>query len=461
MMIFYEVATESEKPEGKLVNWNGICNNCCSMVIHNAAHHNYTEQSMLTKPSSFTSPRDNSKLAIAMVVRRPKRRMVAVLLVLLSYLWQSKQKVGAVVLPDWIIRISQAVPVAGKLFPPAQGLVARYREATDFPLQNVAVMSPQKSVRKHAQKLTNCLLWGNWFRRCLQRRRPLKNIIVPFEPQYLEDPTNGTLFEKLLLEVLEERNVGTSAVFAEPGIGKSVAAVLAVLKAEVNQSHMTVLLRGEFSQNLRKFFRTTDAAVALKVARPFFTRMAQHGIRLTFIIDNAFDNGIENSKSAVMELTRFAFDSGHHLIIIAQTEEGADEIGDLNGARTRIAPQQNGKRAEDYRWGEDLASQYLNKTVLAESKNRNSTVADIREEWLNATRMRDRFGGWNPTIMSLYVRGYLQLGEEPPTRGRLLFLGFFLSLELCYFHVSCDTFMLFPVLCFTLLCGSWKLRCMD
>ena len=202
-------------------------------------------------------------------------------------------------------------------------------------------------------------------------------------------------------------------MFAEPGIGKSVAAVLAVLKTEVNQSHMTVLMRGVFSHNLREFFRTTDAAVALKVARLFFSRMAQHGIRLTFIIDNAFDNGIDNSKSAVMELTRFAFDCGHHLVIIAQTEEAADEIGDLNGPRTRLAPQQTGKRAEDFRWGEDLASQYLNKTVLAESKKRNSTVAEIRREWLNATRVRDRFGGWNPTIMSLYVRGYLQFGEEP------------------------------------------------
>ena len=31
---------------------------------------------------------------------------------------------------------------------------------------------------------------------------------------------------------------------------------------------------------------------------------------------------------------------------------------------------------------------------------------------------------------------------------------------LCYFHVSCDTFMLFPALCFTLLRGSWKWCCM-
>ena len=385
-----------------------------------------------------------------MVVRRPKRRMVAVLLVLLSYLWQTKQNVG-VVLPDWIIRI--AAPVAGGLFPQARSLVERYREAADFPLQNVAVMSPQKSVRKHAERLTNCLLWGNWFRRGLRSRRPLKNIIMPFEPKYLDDPTTGTLFEKLVLDILEEKNVGTSAVFAEPGIGKSVAAVLAVLNAEVNQSHMTVLLRGEFQQNLKDFFRTPDAAVALKVAQPFFACMAQRGVGLTFIIDN----GIDNSKSAVMELTRFAFDCGHHLIIIAQSEKGAGEIGDLNGARTRIAPQQNGKRAEDYRWGEDLASKYLNKTVLAESKKRNSTVADIRREWLNATRMRDRFGGWNPVIMSYYVRGYRQLGEEPPTRGRLLFLGklsILLLRGLRNFHVSCDTFMLFPALCFTLLRGS-------
>lgn len=50
--------------------------------------------------------------------------------------------------------------------------------------------------------------------------------------------------------------------------------------------------------------------------------MAQRGVGLTFIIDNAFDNGIDNSKSAVMELTRFAFDCGHHLIIIAQSEKG-------------------------------------------------------------------------------------------------------------------------------------------
>lgn len=48
--------------------------------------------------------------------------MVVVLLLLLSFLWQSKQNVGAMVLPDWIIRMSQAVPIAGKLFP-AQGVV--------------------------------------------------------------------------------------------------------------------------------------------------------------------------------------------------------------------------------------------------------------------------------------------------------------------------------------------------
>ena len=34
-------------------------------------------------------------------------------------------------------------------------------------------------------------------------------------------------------------------------------------------------------------------------------------------------------------------------------------------------------------------------------------------EWLDATKMRDGPGGWS-------MRGYLSLGEAPPTRGRWL-----------------------------------------
>ena len=127
------------------------------------------------------------------------------------------------------------------------------------------------------------------------------------------------------------------------------------------------------------------------------------------------------SSNALMELTRQAFACGHQLIIVTQSDEGAREIDNLNGARTRIAPQQDGKCAEAFRWPEHLARQYLNRTVMAEFKKRQDvSVDELMSKWLNATQMRDEFGGWSPTIMSLYTRGYLILGEAPPTRGRLL-----------------------------------------
>ena len=58
---------------------------------------------------------------------------------------------------------------------------------------------------------------------------------------------NGAQFEKLMCEVLKDSNtVGATAVYAEPGVGKSVAAMLAVLQANTNESCMTVILQGEF-----------------------------------------------------------------------------------------------------------------------------------------------------------------------------------------------------------------------
>ena len=54
----------------------------------------------------------------------------------------------------------------------------------------------------------------------------MKNMILPLT-QELDDPQNDTLFQWLMLDVFEDNSDGTSAVFAEPGIGKSVAALLA------------------------------------------------------------------------------------------------------------------------------------------------------------------------------------------------------------------------------------------
>ena len=328
-------------------------------------------------------------------------------------------------------------PLTQPIVRKASSLALQYREATDFPLQKVNLMAPEMSVQKHAKKLTKRISWGNWIRQMLGprlgKRPPMKNFILPFDEQVLADLVNDTPFEKLMRDVLQARDVGTSAVFAEPGIGKSVSTVLAVLRTNASDSCMTVLLQGEFEQSLKDFFRVPDASLALKVARSFFDQMKRDGISLRIIIDNAFDNGLKGDGNALMELTRRAFEFGHQLVIVTQSDAAATQIDDLNGVRTKIAPQQEGKHAEDFRWSEDLARQYLNRTVMTDVKKwQNVSVDELMREWLNGTKMSDGLGGWSPSTMSLYTRGYLSLGEAPPTRGRLLVFTpeSFLSLRL-------------------------------
>ena len=339
-----------------------------------------------------------------MVFRRT-RRMVLVLLAVLQ-----ADLMNNAAVPSWF-------PIIAK---PAIDLVQKYRDAADFPLQMVDKMAPQKGVKRHSAKLLNRLLYGSWlkFRQLRGKRTQMKNMILPFNDRFaVEQAINDTVFEELMLEVLNDNSRGTTAVFAEAGVGKSVAATLSVLKMEASQSKLTVLLKGQFSQNLKKFFRIQDIGDVEDVAGCFFGLLEDHGIRLQIVFDNAFDYGLEGEP--LLALTRLAFEFGHHLIVVTQSKERADEVDKLNGDRTKIAKQQQGRMAEDFRWSEDLARQYLNATVMAEYQQQNGSSADgVMCRWLNGTRMRDQFGGWKPTIMNSYISGNLMLGEESPTSGR-------------------------------------------
>lgn len=181
---------------------------------------------------------------------------------------------------------------------------------------------------------------------------------------------------------------------------------------------MTVVVRGAFEQSLKKLFRVQQASDAVEVAQAMFKQLADHGVRLQMVFDNTFDGGVpEQEEAPLRELTRFAYSYGHHLIVICQTREGAESVDDLNGPRTRIAAQQNGRCAEAFRWSEKLAEDYLNATVMSELKARGHGLecyADVMREWLNGTKVRDQFGGWSPTIMSPYARRKCKLGEDPP-----------------------------------------------
>ena len=298
----------------------------------------------------------------------------------------------------------------------SQTLAEKYQDATDFPLQLVDMMGPGKrkgfnGFKRHSAKLVNRLLYGSSlkFRRWRGKRVLTKNVILPlydFDDQFavsIDQALNDTAFEKLMSEVLNEFSIGTTAAFAEPDVGKSIATTLAVLKMEATQSKLTVMLRGGFKRNLKRFFRLEDVGDVEDVARCVFWLLKNHGICLQLVFDNAFDAGLE--KGLIIALGRLALEHGHNLIVIVRSKEMAIEVANLNGDRTRIARQQQGSIAEEYRWSEHLARQYLNSTVITECQRHNGSFDDVMCRWLNATQTRDQLGGWKPFDMNLCISG--------------------------------------------------------
>ena len=166
------------------------------------------------------------------------------------------------------------------------------------------------------------------------------------------------------------------------------------------KSAVSVLLQGEFTYSLEEFFRT-PAKWAAQVAFKLFRRLSQRGIRLQMVLDNTFDQGLHGQKgwsvTVLMELTRFAHEFDHHLIVITQSEEAANEVDDLNGERTRKVEQ---SEAPFYRWSKEQAQKYL-KTM--------TTLTKGVEEVLKMSEVPDKFGGWRPVS----IKEYLRTGRRP------------------------------------------------
>lgn len=93
--------------------------------------------------------------------------------------------------------------------------------------------------------------------------------------------------------------------------------------------------------------------------------MKAHGVRIQIVFDNTFDTGLNGQDAILMDLTRAAFEFDHHLIAITQSEEAANEVGCLNGDRTRIVEQ---KEARSYRWSNAKAREYTEILVIPENE---------------------------------------------------------------------------------------------
>ena len=252
-------------------------------------------------------------------------------------------------------------------------------------------LSSATTVKRHAKDLFDLM--------------SAQQTIIPQQFYFLpEQLIEGTAFEKLMITVLKDnRTGGLSSVHAEPGVGKSVATVMA-LRNCTQKSAVTVLLQRDFQKSLKAFFRVGDVADAVDVASELFRILRERGIRLQMVFDNTFDTGLQGQETNLMALTRAAHEFDHHLIAISQIAEAANEVANLNGARTRKVEQQE---PPSYRWSKGQAKEYL-KAV--------NTLTEKDERVLNMTQVPDEVGGWKPVD----IKEYLRTGRRPeaPQQGQ-------------------------------------------
>eukprot|EP00434_Breviolum_minutum_P046003 symbB.v1.2.041382.t1/scaffold8117.1/size13801/1 len=241
----------------------------------------------------------------------------------------------------------------------------------------------------------------------------------------------GVLANKLL--------EGVSSIYAEPGVGKSVAVVLAMLGwAEGNPNSITVLVQ-ENLKLLNDFFRVSDEAYIPAVAANLFRILSDRGVRLQLVLDNVFDEQLGEDGKMLMSLARAAFEHGQ-VVVVTQSREVAEKVGSLNGARTRVSSQQK-CNVSQYRWNEMQASRLLlnlnataklNKMLLTftsttkepedrvqralnESLEAFSQDGAWVQENLEGARMPD--GGWKPVDIKQFLISGIKPVLVPPVAG--------------------------------------------
>ena len=237
---------------------------------------------------------------------------------------------------------------------------------------------------------------------------------------------DGTPFQKLMTKVLAVNRSGCTAVHAEAGVGKSIASLRALPAGRVSKNY-TVLLDGGFRAEMMRFFRVASFDLVVGVARMVFPALMEAGVSMNMIFDNGIedDEDFEKSKTEWRSLLKAAYESGHHLIVVTQSEALAKKIGNLNGERSRVSAEQEGP--EKYRWAKEQAREYLG--YLLEARNIPPEAVDV-DKFLSNCSMPDVYGGWKPIAMS----NYLDFNEAPVVlralakAGRLQLLQFSLLL---------------------------------
>lgn len=194
------------------------------------------------------------------------------------------------------------------------------------------------------------------------------NVMIP-RVKLPEKQIRGTYIEQLMVAVLcDNVTGGLVAVHAESGSGKSVATMLAALEAGRSRpSDYYVVLQNNLNQRLCGFFRVSEASLMADIVDDFFFALRKEKIQLRLVFDNVLDSGATDdmNKDQLKALARAAGDWEHQVLFTMQEQEAAQSVADLNGATTRLAPQQD-KAFGAYRWTQNEAEK-LFQSLMSDS----------------------------------------------------------------------------------------------
>ena len=107
--------------------------------------------------------------------------------------------------------------------------------------------------------------------------------------------------------------------------------------------------------------------------------------------------------NTLINLGRRAFNLGHHLVVITQSRDRAEEVSGLNGERTRLAMQQQ-QDERIYRWSREQAWNYLQTKEEVVSLKEPQKREQFIDKVLNNTQIPDDFGLWIPVRIMNFLR---------------------------------------------------------
>ena len=122
---------------------------------------------------------------------------------------------------------------------------------------------------------------------------------------------DATPFQQLMIKVLAVNRFGCTAVYTEPGVGKSIGALRALPAGTVSKNYI-VLLDGNFREELKRFFRVNSFELVIPVAKQLFAALQLSQTSINMVIDNAVERvgDFDASEVAWIPLMKSAYECG-------------------------------------------------------------------------------------------------------------------------------------------------------